>query len=125
MLEVMFFLGFVAIFIFVIYIKRVPPHTVLIIDRDSHYLKTKKNGFYFFNPSRDKVTTEISKRKIRKNYINSFETHDGAIVIVQFSVEYHAEDIDSVLRALELVRRSVDDVLERIYLLGNEKSHVI
>ena len=107
-------LPYVIFFLFIIlitYVRSVPPNTVQIIDRNTHYLKTKRRGFYFFNPKTDKVTTEISKRRIYKRYANTFETHDGYFVAVTFEVEYHAENINSVLDALALVRRSVDDVM--------------
>ena len=107
-------LPYVIFFLFIIlvsYVRSVPPNTVQIIDRNTHYLKTKRHGFYFFNPNTDKITTEISKRHLYKRYTNTFETHDGYYVDVTFEVEYHAENLDAVLEALALVRRSVDDVM--------------
>ena len=41
------------------FIKKVPPHTVVIIDRNGHYLKTKSRGWFILLPS-DEVTTTIS-----------------------------------------------------------------
>lgn len=108
------FLIIILIIVFIItgsFIKTVPANTVIIVDRNSHYLKTKRSGFYFFNPSTDKITTQISKSKISKSYIENFETHDGKLVRVSFEVEYHAQNMDDVLAALESVRRSVDDVM--------------
>ena len=70
----------VIIFFIGNFLKAVPANTVIIIDRNSHYLKTKKSGFYFFNPATDKVTTKISKYIINKNYSDFFETHDGKTV---------------------------------------------
>ncbi|MBQ9280119.1 MAG: hypothetical protein IJ215_03640 [Clostridia bacterium] len=102
---------FFVVIISLSFIRKVPTNTVLIIDRHSHYLKTKRRGFYFFNPATDKITTEIAKRHITKQYIDNFETHDGYIARIAFTVEYHAENIEAVLQALASARRSVDDVM--------------
>ena len=107
-------MGILVIIIIVflcIYIKVVPANTVIIVDRNSHYLKTKKSGIYFFNPSTDKITTQISMNRISKTYVENFETHDGEIVKVAFHVSYHAENLEDVLVALESVRRSIDDIM--------------
>lgn len=100
-----------AFFIFIAFIRFVPANTIQIIDRNTHYLKTKRYGMYFFNPATDKVTTEISRRQITKHYADNFETHDGKIVRVDFTVSYHANDLDDVIRTLSQARRSVDDVM--------------
>ena len=106
--------GFI-IFILIVFIgnfiKVVPANTVLIVDRKSHYLKTKKHGLFLFNPATDKITTKISINKLNKFYSNDFETHDGRIVRIAFSVQYHAENLDSVLDSLKSARRSVDDII--------------
>lgn len=99
------------IFVFINFIKTVPANTVIIVDRNSHYLKTKRRGFYFFNPATDKVTTKISTYQLSKSYMENFETHDGKIVRVSFSVRYHAENLEDVLAALASARRSIDDVM--------------
>ena len=104
----------IIIIIFIIlgnFIKSVPANSVIIIDRNSHYLKTKRHGFYFFNPAIDKITTQISLFPLTKSYIENFETHDGKMVRVSFSVKYHADNLEDVLVALESVRRSIDDVI--------------
>ena len=49
----------ILIIIFGSFIKFVPANTVIIVDRNSHYLKTKRSGMYLFNPATDKVTTKI------------------------------------------------------------------
>lgn len=93
------------------FIKFVPANTVIIVDRNSHYLKTKRRGMYLFWPPTDKVTTKISTSHLYKYYTNDFETHDGRIVRVSFSVEYHAENLEAVLDSLKSARRSVDDIM--------------
>ena len=112
---------FVIIIILSVFVKVVPANSIIIVDRNSHYLKTKRGGFYFFNPSTDKVTTQISKLQTNKLYSDVFETHDGKLVRVVFCVTYHAEDLDEVLSALERVRRSIDDVMNSsVYSAGND-----
>ena len=55
---------FLIIIFCVFCIKKVPPHTVIIVDKNSHYLKTKKSGFYIMLPGY-KVTTKISTNKFK------------------------------------------------------------
>ena len=108
----MAFYGIVLLIIILAnFIKVVPANTVIIVDRNSHYLKTKKRGFYLFWPPTDKVTTKISTNHLYKFYTNDFETHDGKVVRVNFNVEYHAKNLDSVLDSLKSARRSVDDIM--------------
>ncbi len=108
---------FVELLIFIVvifslaYIKVVPNNTVVIIDRNSHYLKTKKHGLYFFNPKTDKVTTEISKLPLTRNYSNFFETDDGMIFLIDFCATYHTENIDDTLVSLKSARRSIYDIM--------------
>lgn len=103
---------FLVIIICIIYVRKVPLNTAIIIDRDTHYLKTVRHGFYFLIPGRDKITTEVSTNKITKFYSNNFETHDGKIVSINFVASYHAENIDNVLSALQSARRSINDIVE-------------
>lgn len=108
------------ILVAIIYIKKVPANTVIIIDRNSHYLKTKKSGFYFFNPKTDKITTKISKQQITQYYTNYFETDDGKIIQVAFSSTYHADNLENVLDALKSARRSIYDIMNSsIYWAAN------
>lgn len=93
------------------FIKIVPKNTVIIVDRNSHYLKTKRHGMYLFWPATDKITTRISTNKLYKLYTNDFETHDGKIVRIPFSVEYHANNLEAVLDSLKSARRSIDDIM--------------
>lgn len=102
---------FIIIIIISNFIKVVPTNTVIIVDRNSHYLKTKKQGLYLFNPTTDKVTTQISTFHISKSYQENFETHDGKIARVTFHVKYHADNLQDVLDALESARRSIDDIM--------------
>ncbi len=110
------FVSLVTIFIFVLiylisFIKKVPSGTVYIIDRNTHYHKTVKRGFFLFNKKTDKITTEISLKPKTKRYYNFFETEDGKICSVDFNVTYSALDVEDVLYNLSATRRSIDDVI--------------
>ena len=100
------------IIILLVYVRTVPANTAIIIDRDTHYHKTVRRGFYFMLPGRDKITTQVSTDKITKHYTNNFETHDGKIVTIVFSATYHTENIDDVLFSLKSARRSINDIVE-------------
>lgn len=114
------FLIFLVIILCIGYIRIVPSNTVMIIDRNSHYLKTKKRGIFFFNPKTDKITTEISNHRLTKQYANFFETDDGMLIHVSFSATYHAENIDNVLDSLKSARRSIYDIMNSsIYWAAN------
>ena len=106
------FVAFWILIILVTHIKKVPSGTVYIIDRNTHYLKTVKRGFFFFNQKTDKITTEISLTPKTKIYRNFFETHDGVICTVTFSFSFSALDVEDVLYNLNSTRRSIDDVLQ-------------
>ena len=106
-----FFIFIIILIVLTNFIKAVPANTVFIIDRNSHYLKTKRRGFYFFNPTTDKITTRISTFAIDKAYTENFETHNGKLARVTFHVKYHAQNLEDVLVALGSVRRSIDDVM--------------
>lgn len=114
------FLIFFVIILSICYLRIVPANTVVIVDRNSHYLKTKKRGIYFFNPQTDKITTEISTNRLSKYYSNFFETDDGVIVNVSFCATYHAENINNVLDSLKSARRSIYDIMNSsIYWAAN------
>lgn len=102
---------FLIIIICIVFIKKVPPNTAIIIDRNKHYLKTKRGGFYFFNPATDKITTKISTNSTYKFYTNNFQTNDAKIAQVSFNVTYNTNSIESVLDSLKSARRSVDDIM--------------
>ena len=93
------------------FIKKVPPNTAVIIDRNGHYLKTKRHGYYFLFPS-DKVTTTISTKRISRTLGAYYETDDGHIVQAVVNCSYHAHNINEVLQSLSNVRRSVDDIIQ-------------
>ena len=103
---------FIIIFLCIVFIRVVPSRTIVIIDRNSHYLKTRRFGIYFFNPKTDKITSQISLDKTKRFYNNNYETHDGEILQISFNAEYHAEKLDDVIDALASNRRSIDDVME-------------
>lgn len=102
---------FIFIFFVLPFCKRVPPNTVVIIDRNGHYLKTKDRGWYILWPN-DKVTTTISKRQISRTLSNYYETDDGKIVNATIQCSYHTHNISEVLQALANVRRSIDDIIQ-------------
>ena len=92
-------------------LRIVPANTVLVIDRKSHYLKTKRKGLYFFNPLTDVVTSKISTSPTRKQYNNVFENHESNFYDVFYWVSYKAEDVEQVISSLSDSRRSIDDII--------------
>lgn len=104
---------FFAIVFCSVFIKFAPFGTAVIIDRRTHYCKTKpRGGFYFFNPLTDEVTTMISTIPYTKQYSEIFETYDSNFVRLTFSVTYHAESVESVLAHLKADKRSIDDLIK-------------
>lgn len=100
------------IFAFV-FIRFTPFGTAVIVDRKTHYCKTKpRGGFYFFNPFTDKITTYISTTPYTKYYSDIFETNDTKYLKVNFAVTYHAESVDAVLLHLKNDKRSIDDIIK-------------
>ena len=109
------FIGVLLFFLFifcVVFIKKVPPNTAVIIDRNNHYLKTVRKGFYFFRHGSDKVTTTISTNPHTQMYSQISETHDGLLYGLQYSVTYKVYNINSVLESLKSNRRSVNDIIQ-------------
>ena len=106
-----FWIGIIVFSIFFSRIRQVPPGTVVIIDRNSHFHKKKRGGFYLFNPATDKITTKISRFPITENYTNTFVTHDSTYYRITYSFTYKAEDVEMVLSSLEDSRRSIYDVV--------------
>ena len=105
-----FSFGWVIILVLFSVLKRVPNNTVLIIDRNSHYHKTKKRGFYTLGPQ-DKITSKISTDPVIESYSNIFSTHDSEYYSVDFMVTYSCENIDSVINSLQDSRRSIYDII--------------
>ena len=91
-------------------IKKVPANTLIIIDRNGHFHKKKRHGFYILS-SRDKVTTYLSSYDSTQYFINTFETHSSTFYRVYFSVTYKSEDLDRSAQSLEDSRRSVYDII--------------
>ena len=109
-----FFIFWIAIIVFFTLLSRirqVPPGTVVIIDRNSHFHKKKRSGFYLFNPAIDKITTKVSRYTITETYTNTFATHDSNYYRLTYAFSYKAEDVDMVLSSLEDSRRSIYDVV--------------
>lgn len=102
-----------AIILGIVFIRFAPFGTAVIVDRKTHYCKTKpRGGFYFFNPFTDKVTTYISPIPFTKPYFDIFETYDTKYLKVSFSVTYHAESVEAVLLHLKNDKRSIDDLIK-------------
>lgn len=96
-----------------IFIRYTPFGTAVIVDRKTHYCKTKpRGGLYFFNPFTDKITTCISTTQTSKSYSDIFETYDTNYIRVSFNVTYHAESVDAVLLHLKNDKRSIDDLIK-------------
>ncbi len=91
---------------------RVPFNTTIIIDRNGHYLATKKPGETYRLKKGDAVTTTISQTPYREVVTDTFEMHDGAKFTITVSCTYHANNIENVLTALSNVRRSIQDILK-------------
>ena len=89
-----------------------PPNTTIIIDRNTHYLKTKSHGFYIFLPWCDKITTVISKNPMYRNLVEYYEAEDGNIYFVKLGCVYQVSDINKTLKLLSTLRRSIDDILK-------------
>lgn len=110
-MDFIIFLIIIAVFILNRYVKKTPPNTALIIDRNTHYHKTVLHGFYLFNPKTDFITTQIATDTTQINYSSIFETHDSRFYVVNFSVSYKTNTIESVLDSLKSSRRSIYDVV--------------
>lgn len=110
-MEFIIFLIIIVVLILNRYIKKTPPNTALIIDRNTHYHKTVLHGFYLFNPKTDFITTQISTNTTQINYSSVFETHDSRFYHMNFSVSYKTNNIESVLDSLKSSRRSIYDVI--------------
>ncbi len=109
----MFEILVLCIFLGFIFIRFTPFGTAVIIDRKTHYCKTKpRGGFYFFNPATDKITTMISTAPYTKQYSEIFETNDSIFLKISFSVTYHAESVAEVLAHLKADKRSIDDIIK-------------
>ena len=103
---------FILIVVLTNFIKSVPASGAVIIDRNDHYLKTKKRGFYYFNPATDKVTTTISTFPITQTYTQFSESHDSNIFQNIYSVTYKVSNVEHVLESLKSNRRSVNDIIQ-------------
>jgi hypothetical protein len=91
--------------------KKCPPNTIIIIDRDTHYFKTVHAGYYTLNKKKDMVTSVISEKVTTQRYNNIFMTHEGKYYEIDFSVSYKCESIDAVQNALQDSRRSIYDII--------------
>lgn len=110
----------IILLILICFLRKVPPQTLIIIDRNSHYLKTKRSGLYFLWPM-DKVTTTVSRTPTTRTLTDYYETDDGKVISATVSCRYNAQDLDKVQQSLASVRRSVDDVIKSAayFAIGN------
>ncbi len=110
----------IIILVLICFLRKVPPHTLIIIDRNAHYLKTKRSGFYFLWPM-DKVTTTVSRTPITRTLTDYFETDDGKVISATVSCRYQASNLDIVQQSLSNIRRSVDDIIKSAayFAIGN------
>lgn len=115
-LGVLFFLMFLFLLPFldklICRLKILPTNTAIIIDRNFHYHKTIRKGFYFLNPSKDRITTYISNSPYTKMYVQNSESHNGVIFSLGYNVTYKVNNVEEVLERLKSNRRSVDDIIQ-------------
>ena len=117
-MEIIFFIVF-AIFIINIIMcnfdshpKIVPPNSIYIIDRDTHYYKTLTAGQRVHLTRRDKITTRISTAPIKRVISDYYETEDGGTIYAEISCTYASNDILNTQDLLKSVRRSIDDIIQ-------------
>lgn len=101
----------IIIIILLLFLKKVPPNTVVIIDKNSHYCKTRTSGWYFLWPNM-KVTTMISTQTLTRNLQDFYESYDGKPVSILISCSYKAQDLSTVIESLSQMRRSIDDIIK-------------
>ena len=103
-----FFLIIIFIYVAIIYIATlsnkstntneytpnfVPPESIYIIDRNTHYYKTLTSGKRILLGPNDKITSRISKAPVSRTLNNFFETEDGAIISANVTCIYASNDI--------------------------------
>ncbi len=93
-------------------LKILPANTAIIIDRNFHYYKTIRRGFYFLKPSKDQITTYISEYPYTKMYVQNSETHNSVIFSLIYNVTYKVNNVEEVLERLKSNRRSVNDIIQ-------------
>ncbi len=109
-IEFIFPIIFIVTIYLSFYIRKVPPKTVVIIDKNRHYYKTLRRGYYFLFSNR-KVTTKISERELSRSLAEKFETYDGQPIIATITCAYKTDNLESVIESLSQVRRSIDDII--------------
>lgn len=102
---------FLIILFCIFCVRKVPPNTVIIVDKNSHYLKTKKSGYYIMLPNY-KVTTKISTNKLFRTLQDCYETYDGQTAVISVTCGYQSTDLTSTIDSLANVRRSIDDIIK-------------
>ncbi len=104
-------------------VRKVPSNTIIIVDKNSHYLKTKKSGYYIMLPHY-KVTTKISTNKLFRNLQDCYETYDGQAAIISVTCGYQSTDLQNTIDTLANVRRSIDDIIKSsvYFAVGNHNA---
>ena len=110
LISIIVFTAIIYIVIMVSRIKKVPANTTIIIDRNTHFHKKKRHGYYFFNPKIDKITTMVSAYPIEERYINVFKTHEDSYYNVNFTMTYVSNEPEQTLDSLSDSRRSIYDI---------------
>ena len=110
LLVLFIFFGLPIIITVLSQLKTVPPNTTIIIDRNSHFHKKKRHGFYMLNPRTDKVTTKVSEYPIKERYSNVFKTHEDTYYNVTFTMTYVCKEPEQTLESLSDSRRSIYDI---------------
>ena len=106
-------IGYIVFILFLILLskaRKVPLNTTIIIDRNTHFYKKKSRGYYFFNPSTDKVTTKVSSFPITETYRNIFQTHEDTYYNISFSMTYICKEPEQTLDSLADSKRSIYDI---------------
>ena len=107
--------------------KIVPPNSIYIIDRDTHYYKTLTAGQHVHLTRKDKITTRISTAPIKRIISDYYETEDGSAIYAEISCTYASNDILNTQDLLKSVRRSIDDIIQSsvYFAVGALKSKYI
>lgn len=132
-MEIIILIAFIVVIINIIignfnsYPKIVPPNSIYIIDRDTHYYKTLTAGQRIHLTKRDKITTRISATPINRVISDYYETEDGGTVYAEISCTYASNDILNTQDLLKSVKRSIDDIIQSsvYFATGSLKSKYI
>lgn len=99
---------------------KVPPYTVIIVDKDGHYYKTYRHGIYP-KSGHFRATTKISTKPLSATLFNYYETHDGRLLSITVNCIYHSQNIEQTLVDLQNVRRSINDIIQSSVYAATKK----